>query len=639
VTARSSARGLARAAGVGTILCLLLLSPLDARAGTALQTQVSSNQAEVGEGIRVELSALSDDESPSNPKLRVPPGFNVQGPSISSSQQISFNNGHFEHRRGITAQWIVVATNPGHFVIGPATAEVAGKVVQGQSVTVDIVPAGTAPRPQQRRNPFDPRNFDPFGMFQQLPGFPNLDDLGPASNAPPEAPPDYRVEHAPSPMAFLRATVTPTSAVVGQQVTLRIYAYGERGPYDEVAAGEASRPDFLSESIIDSSFRQPLYMVDIDGQRWTAVKLREIALFPLHAGTLTIGSMHMGFRGPRYPETDPGRGLTRRSEELHVEVSEPPLAGRPPGYELGDVGKYTISAEVDPRRIQAGDAIAVTIRLEGTGNVPHHVKHTDQHGVEWLDPTVTEGISPNNGVIGGFRSFRYVVRFDEPGQYDLGEVSLPFFDPDTSSYEVARARLGTVEVAHGPAATALPAKPPEKAAHQDVFEGLGGPRAKLEPIPAERGHLTDSKAYWALLAGGPMSVLALGGIAEALRRARRRQAEHAESNVALARRALEDARAAAERKERPLVANAIERALYAAIEDRFEVRARAVLRPDLAATLERSGAERPLADDIVALLDACDALRFAGDTAPSEVVERAEAAVKRIGQSRRGKAA
>ena len=359
-------------------------------------------------------------DSPTNPRLRAPPGFTVQGPSVSTSQQLSFANGHFEHRRGITATWIVVGTRPGRFVVGPATVEVGKGVAVGEPVNIEIVAQGSIPRPpsSRRRGFFDPGNpFDPFSMLQHLPNMPGIDDLDdrPLIDAPPDAPSDYLVPHAPEPMAFLRATVTPTEAIVGEQVTLNVYAYAARGPYDEVNSSEPSRADFLSQSIIDSSFKQPRYVVPIDAARWSVVKLRQIALFPLRAGTLTVGPMRLAFRGPGYPETSPGGGLGRQSAPLTVVAVEPPLAGRPPGYELGDVGTYTLIAEVEPRRVEVGDAVSAKIRLEGTGNVPHHVKVPEENGVDWLDPTITEGVTPNDSVVGGYREFRYVVRLDRSG--------------------------------------------------------------------------------------------------------------------------------------------------------------------------------------------------------------------------------
>src|SRR5262249_5321019 len=300
----------------------------------------------------------------------------------------------------------------------------------------------------------------------------------------PELPPEYLVDHAPEQMAFLRATVSPADAVVGQQVTLRVYAYGAQGPYDEVGSSEPSRADFLSQVIVDSSYRQQRYMMELDAQRWSVVKLREIALFPLHAGNLVIGPMRMGFRGPNYPETQPMQGLVRSSPELHVMVREPPIAGRPPGYELGNTGNFSLSAEVEPLRVTAGDAVAATIRLEGTGNLPHELKVPEQRGVDWLDPSVTDSISPRDSIVGGSRVFHYVVRLDEAGNRDLGEVTLPYYDPQARRYEVARASLGVVEVLPGKAPAPAAAGSAAPGAKADDRLGTLGVRKALGPAPA-----------------------------------------------------------------------------------------------------------------------------------------------------------
>lgn len=615
-----------------------------AGATTNLRTTASAPQAEVGDGIRIEVSAMSDsDDSPTNPRLRAPPGFTVQGPSVSTSQQLSYANGHFEHRRGITATWIVVGTRPGRFVVGPATVEVGKSIAVGEPVTLEIVAQGAIPRPptSRRRGLFDPGNpFDPFSLLQHLPGMDDLDD-SPIVDAPPDAPSDYLSPRAPEPMAFLRATVTPQrEVIVGEQVTLNVYAYAARGPYDEASSAEPSRADFLSQSIVDTAFKQPRYIVAIDGARWSVVKERQIALFPLRAGALTIGPMRLGFRGPGYPETSPGSGLLRQSATLTVVAVEPPIAGRPPGYELGDVGTYTLTNEVEPRRVEVGDAVSVKIRLEGTGNVPHHVKVPEQNGVDWLDPTITEGVTPNDSVIGGYREFRYVVRLTEAGNRDLGEVTLPYYDPHARRYQVARTSLGTVEVAPGKAAPPSAASgssaratdaPP---APRDPFEGLGGVRKTLGTEAVPPRHLSDKPLFWAFLIGGPSAVAAARALALLLRGLLRNVSERSQSGAARAARSLADARAAAAKQDAPGVAAAIERALYAAIEDRLGMKARAVLRRDLPGEIERRGADPGLARDITALLDACDVLRFEGatDGNPSDLAARAAALVSRLGR-------
>jgi hypothetical protein len=623
------------------VAALIVAAPRMAAAGVTVQLSVSTPQAEVGEGIRVEVQAMSDSDAPTSPRLRVPPGFTLQGPSVGSNQQISFSNGQFQHRRGITATWILVAPKPGRWVIGPAIVQSGASSIQSQTATIEVVAQGTMPRQQQRRarpgNVPDP--FDPFSMMPKIPGFPNFDDLDhDLLPQQPQIPQEYAVEHAPEEMAFLRATVTPAEAVVGQQVTLRIYAYGGRGPYDEFGSSEASHADFLSEILIDSAYRQPVYLTEIDGVRYTVVKLREIALFPLHAGDLTIGSMSMGFRGPGYPETQLMHGLVRSSRELHVTVSDPPMAGRPPGYDLGNVGKYSMSAEVEPRSVTAGDAVAVTIKLEGTGNVPHQVKVPEQSGVDWLDPTITDAITSRESVVMGSRTFRYVVRLDHAGTVDLGQVTLPYYDAAARRYDVARVALGPVEVK--PGATPLPSASAAPAASSNTegpLEELGPPRRALGAATPTPRHMTDTRGYFALLAGGPLAVIALGGLAELMGLLRKRWAVRRKSLSAAARRALADARAAAAKNDTSGVAGAVERALYTAIEDRLGLKARAVLRQGLAEKLERAGADGALAGEIVAVLDACDALRFTSGEATSsgKLVERAASAVDRLPRTAR----
>src|SRR5690606_25369981 len=122
--------------------------------------------------------------------------------------------------------------------------------------------------------------------------------------------------------------------------------------------------------------------------------------------------------------------LLRESQPLEVVVVEPPLDGRPAGYRLGDVGRYTLSATVEPKRVRQCDAVSVVAKLEGSGNLPPTLVLPRQRGVEWLEPSTTESIDTDHGVLRGQRTFSYVVKLDRPGKVDLGELTLPYYDPD-----------------------------------------------------------------------------------------------------------------------------------------------------------------------------------------------------------------
>ncbi len=583
---------------------VLVAAPV--RAQVRLQTQVSSRQVEVGEAFQLELMALapSEDQTPSNPKLVAPPGFDVRGPGISSQTHVSIMNGRMEKSVGINATWTVTANRTGSFRVGPPSVEVAGKRQQGEVVQIEVVPAGSLPRrrPGPGQRGFDPFDFfDPFGRTPFPRGLLPQDNDDSSTELPP-VPKELQLDKAPDATAFVRVLVTPEHAVVGQQVTLNVYAYGGRGPFRVQNASEPSRPDFLAFTIDDNDGNDPV-RVPIGDDVFIAVRLRQYALFPLSAGKLPIGPVEVVFAGDRYRAR---QKLERSSAPLEVMVEEPPLAGRPAGYHLGDVGKYQLTASVEPREVTAGDAVSVIARLEGDGNVPSKINVPQQHGVEWLEPTIVSDVEPKGSVVRGSRSFTYVVKLTEAGSVDLGQLSIPFWDPESKTYGVASSALGNVVVkpaAQKPASAAkLPSSP---------LATLGGPRKALGAGADAKRPLGDGPAFWFLLFGAPLGVVLTDATVRLSRLLLKRRLERRSDPRALALKALAEANAAA--KSAPeSVPGTLERALFLAIEAGPGLRARALLRSELAPALERAGCAPSDAREVVALLDQCETARFTG---------------------------
>lgn len=613
---------------IAALLAVLLsLWPRAARAEIELSLSIGAREVAVGEAVQVRLDAMStDDEAPSDPELGVPKGFEVRGPSVGTRQQVSISGFSMVTQRGISATWLLTATRPGVFTIGPATVHWKGQRRQADTVQLRVLPAGQQPRARSRArrprlDPFD--TFDPLGggfddLFDRLRGGARFDRL-------PAAPSDLVPERAPDDLAFLDARVDTRRAVVGEQVTLSIYAHGAQGLFQEApGAREPSHPDFLAQRLVEDGSRQPVYQYNLDGERWIAVKVREIALFPLRAGRLEIGPLEFGFLGRRYGVRS-GEGLRRSTRPIFIEVSEPPKAGRPPGY-AGDVGDFELRATVEPRSVPAGGSVAVRALVSGSGRLPGALVLPEQAGVEWLEPTVRDDASVENSVVGGSRSFSYVVRLTRPGTLDLGSLKLPLFVPATGRYEVASVALGSVEVEATESAAAEP-EPPEGPRLSDLVRfrpALGA--------HAPRRYWTDGAWYWWLLGLGPGGVLGAAGLIGVFGRVRRRLALRAESHATHAARALDDARQALAQGSCGSVASAVERALYNAIEWSTGVKARAVLRADLGRELAAAGLGPELAARVGELLDACGRLRFGdGDPAGARaVVADAEALVKQL---------
>jgi len=622
-----------------TAAALIAAAPA-AKAQTSVQveTQVSTRRAEVGRPFRIQLTAMVDagaGVTPSRPELKVPRGLTAQGPSISTQRHVSIVGGRIEQRAGITATWTIIGSRPGRFSIGPASVMLGGQKHAGNSVTVEIVPtgSGTPPGGGRRRSPFGPFDpFDPFAPFPQLPQMPDFDlplnDQDLLDNLPP-VPEELKLDKALGNVAFLRATVTPNRAVVGEQVTLRVFAYGARGPFREGNTTDPSRPDFVSYPIIEDTYGQQPHRVPIEGEIWHALKIREVAMFPLHAGRLEIGPVRMDFDGRRYGSR--GRPLTRESEPLQVVVTEPPVAGRPPGYRIGDVGRFTLTATVEPRKIQAGDAVSVIVTLKGKGHFPYDLRTPGQRGVEWLAPTVVDDIDVRATSVSGWRKFTYVVRIDEPGNVDLGEVALPYFDPWLRAYDTARTGLGSIAVSPNANAANTASNEPE-----DGLQELVHPRPTLGVGRVPPWQPADRPWFWALALSGPSLVLTAraGASATATLRARWRARRSAhETRIA---GALRDASRAAAQGDAAGSANLSERAVLLAIERATGLRARAVLREELPARLAEAGLDEALVTQTHGLLETLDQIRFTGQPTESqatELVERARQVVQGLRRS------
>jgi hypothetical protein len=621
-------------------VCAAVALSASAQAALQVQTGVSSQRVGVGETFIVQLTVTSDGQNNqlTDAHLPLPPGMTADRPSASPQSRMSIINGVMSQSSGVTVTWTVTASKVGSFRVGPPSVTFAGERAQGNPIPVEVVAGSTGGGQRARRSadPFDFMNQFGLGNSPFPPGFnfksPFDDDSSDQQDQLPSYPEELRLDKAPDPIAFARATVTPDHVYVGQQVTLKVFAYGGRGEYSLGNLNEPSHADFLAFDSTPDQFKA--YLVPVGGTRYIAGKLRELPLFPLHAGTLRAGDMKMGFSGRGYPPSGPNLGLLRESNWADVIVSEPPLRNRPPGYKIGDVGEYTLTANVEPREIMAGEAVSVVATLSGIGNVPFKIQTPEHQGVEWLEPSLTEKIEVPNGVVQGSRSFSYVVKISDPGQLDLGEVTLPYYNPKHRDYAIARAVLGTINVKPNPNAksAADDAKPDDRLAN--VLK----PRDALGSYPALQKPLADGWRFWAGLFFAPFGMVLAGGLVSATARAREKMRERGSSLGAQLDTALREARELA-KTDTPGSVNAVERAVFLAIELKLGLKARAILKTELASALTERGLPSSRAQSLAGILEDCDALRFVGAASGVDPAELAQRANKNASEMRSEKLA
>ncbi len=609
------------------VLCafgVLVVTRPAAAAPPELRTQITADTIGVGEVIQLQLQAMSTGpERPADPRPGNINGFSLRGTSVSPSTQTIIINGVRTDKVGVTATWSLCADRPGTFTIGPPTVSVGGRRFSGQPAKIMVLPAGHAP-PRPQGGVVDP--MDPWkGIF----GF----DFG---NAP-DREEDPRITTDPKlsldaprgATAFLHATIDRARVVVGEQVTLSVLLYVdamEREP-DFTDVHEATAGDFLKRSLLDND-AQPRFLgaALVGGRLYNVKMIRKSALFPLKTGSLEIGPMTLSLARAR-------GDAKRESEPVRVDVTEPPVAGRPAGYIVGDVGHFEISTEVTPRDVERGGAVGVTIELGGTGNLPSQLPVPTRAGVEWLTPETHEKLGSTRGTdrFGGKRTFSYVVRMQTAGDVDLGELQVPYWDPDARTYGVARGKLGVVHVKGTSAPSAADAPVEALPGLPEARPALAGGRPALR-------RFGDSWLYWAGLLVAPLAYPFFAGARAASRRARARRAEKAGDPRTDMNARIAEAETHARGADAKALDLATARALEASTVACANVSLRAATGDAAAEELSKAGATEDDARSLAELYRTCQAARFSPEAVPIEDArarwKQARALIKALGKAR-----
>jgi len=601
---------------LAVLAVLFCVTPRLARAETQVQLNMSDDEVEVDDRVTVTMKVLLEGQvRPAQPTLDVPAGFDVSNPQTYFS---TFNlriNGRQSMRQSFTATWAIAPNREGTFTIPSPTLIIDGETVRANgTLRLKVVAKGTLSR--NRRRGFGGMGSFFFGPRRR--GFDIgslLDDDEPLDLQGRE----LRMTRAPDPHVFLRMIPSKAKAYVGEQITLAYYVYSR----SRLSRGDQRLPpldDFIRYELPSSRRQQEGVLTEAGGRRYFAQLTEQEAIFPIRAGQL-----HTGLYTRKFILAGRGRRMVEReSNDVVIEVVEPPVDGRPAGYRMGDVGRnFRLSAEVAPREVKAGGTISVKARLEGIGRIPNKLKLPERAGIEWYEPEVKEEVQRTRGQLGGWRTFGYAVRLDQPGEVDLGEVALPYWDPKEQRYAVARAKLGTVKVL--PGATPGPSAP---TAEEAPFAELASPRPQLGAHTPTEDEGVEPSLLWTLVLTPPLGVALAGGVWQGMTGMRRRRRERAEAPEVLAREALSEAARADDAKE---AAARCEKALHLAIEAKTGIKSRGRMLDDLSEELTTKGVATPVSEEVVEVLRRCGELRFApADEADEAITKRTRKLVKAL---------
>jgi hypothetical protein len=274
---------------------------------------------------------------------------------------------------------------------------------------------------------------------------------------------------------FIEVTVQPGEGpyYVLSQISLMVRIFYQANLTE--AAINPPAPAQASVRLLD----EVPYQSDRNGERYRVLE-RRYAIFPERSGTLTIPAMQLSGRLIERPSdrlwqpTVRGRRVQVESEPFTLEISP-----RPDSFS-GDfwlpARRITLSQQIsDNEKLHVGEPITRTIIVDAVGleeNMLEEPVWPELPGTR-IYPDQPQGISRDDGEwVLGHKEFRYAIVPEQPGELELPEIRLDWWDTVTHQQRTAvlpAHRLNVLPSETGPSAV-LP--PTNVVAQPDIARGV-----------------------------------------------------------------------------------------------------------------------------------------------------------------------
>jgi hypothetical protein len=525
----------------------------------------------------------SDSGDAETPRVRFAEFQVVSGPNVSTSFQ--WINGKTSSSKSIS--YILLPRKEGQFSLEPAEVTIKGRVYRTQPIPIRVTAAGTrAPVPRSR-------SFGPFGFGEPQPGGESIADSD----------------------VILAAVLDKPSVYQGEQVTLTYHLYTRVGVSGLQLQESPPLNGFWVEDLEVESNPVPARKM-IGGEEYLDYTVKKQALFPTATGHLKIPpatfAVSIPMRGDLFRVFTSAETVYRKNREISAEAKPLPVEGRPQGFGNA-VGAFNVKTSTDKTKAATGEAISVKVHLEGRGNLK---MIPDLPLPNLPDFTVfsskrAENVRPfENGIIGGDKTWDYVIVPKAPGEQSVPPVTFSYFDPAKEKYETVSTPAIPVSVVRGmeSSSSAL-----SGIAKQDLQrQGSDINFIKLSARDLRPAQKPFHQSLWFyLLAGLP---LALNGALFLIQRERSRQSlDLGLMRSRRARRAahsrLKQALRAGQKESRKFYDGAAV-VLSHYLSDRFQVPEIEVTGDMLQRTLSDRGVPAEAIQETIACLQECDFERF-----------------------------
>ena len=528
-------------------------------------------------------------------------GLTLVSPNPSRSTNMSITNGQIS--RSVSYTWHYQPQQEGEARILATNVSIGDQSFTAQPITITVVPQAQRPARQSRRR-------SPFG------GFSLFDDPFTDEPAPEVTQQDI----------FIRATQSTGEAFLNEQITLEYTLYFRPGtaPRNSRQSDSWDAEGFWREDL-ELPENQTANLVVENGLQYQTVTIRRVAVFPTRAGELSIDPLNIAAE-VRPPNTDPFSSffsnsyttIERASPTINI-VSKALPSDAPDGF-TGAVGQFTLTSELNQTTLEVGEALQLSVTVEGRGNIALvEAPQPDFPGIfEIYDPEVQVSKTTRGNVIGGRKTFTWLLIPRTNGQFNMPPIEFAFFDPSISEYVVRSSNLDPITVT----GTTSPLMVTASTASGFPVDDIAVLKRDPQWISVTRSPFYHHLWFYVLFVAPLLGLVATAILGQRMKRiatdtawARNRKAHPlARKHLKTAKQLLKDG------NPDPFYA-ALEQSILGFLGNRLNIFERGLTRDQLAHLLSELGIGVDQQQELVMFLDTCDASRFAPTPSEQSLME------------------
>lgn len=235
---------------------------------------------------------------------------------------------------------------------------------------------------------------------------------------------------------FIRTIVNKRVCYEGEPVTATFKLYSRLQSSSEAEKS----PAFYGFSVVDMlNIRESHTAVEtVNGQIFNTSILRQVQLYPVQSGTLTVDQMFV------QNEIEFEDSLTHYKTKVEKEIiTEPisitvkPLPAKKPENFTGAVGDFEVRSYLEKENLKEETGGKLIISIKGKGNFIQFGQPVISwpKGIEPFEPVIEDQLNKDVAPITGERKYIFGFAADSAGNYNIEPIAFSYFDISDGSFK------------------------------------------------------------------------------------------------------------------------------------------------------------------------------------------------------------